>query len=92
MRMIRKDRYKLIYYPVGNRFQLFDLISDPNEMIDLSEDPSYNEIKCEAIKLLVNNMYGADKEWIVGDNLVGQKDKVFKSTANRGLSAQRGWR
>ena len=24
-RMVRDARYKLIYYPVGNRFQLFDL-------------------------------------------------------------------
>ena len=28
MRMIRADRYKLIWYPTGNRFQLFDLEKD----------------------------------------------------------------
>ena len=39
-RMIRAGRHKLIYYPVGNRVQLFDLESDPGELNDLagSED------------------------------------------------------
>ena len=30
-RMIRDEHYKLIYYPVGNRTQLFDLQEDPDE-------------------------------------------------------------
>ncbi|MEO7654009.1 MAG: sulfatase/phosphatase domain-containing protein, partial [Bryobacteraceae bacterium] len=35
-RMIRDDRWKLIWYPKVARFQLFDLKNDPWEMNDLS--------------------------------------------------------
>lgn len=35
-RMIRTDRWKLIHYPHLDRYQLFDLESDPSELVDLS--------------------------------------------------------
>ena len=35
-RMIRTDRWKYVRYPQANREQFFDLISDPNELRDLS--------------------------------------------------------
>jgi arylsulfatase A-like enzyme len=34
-RMIRTDRWKLIYYPKIDRWQLFDLKNDPLELVDL---------------------------------------------------------
>jgi len=34
-RMVRTERWKLIYYPYLQRLQLFDLMNDPNEMRDL---------------------------------------------------------
>jgi len=37
-RMIRTDHWKLIYYPQIDRYQLFDLKADPNELNDLSSD------------------------------------------------------
>ena len=37
-RMLRDQRYKLIYYPVGNHFQLFDLQNDPQELQNLDPD------------------------------------------------------
>ena len=40
-RMIRDDRWKLIWYPKLSRDQLFDLASDPNEMHDLSAEPQH---------------------------------------------------
>jgi choline-sulfatase len=40
-RMIRTDRWKLIYYPQLNRYQLFDLDVDPYELKDLSGDPQH---------------------------------------------------
>ncbi len=39
-RMMRTDRWKLIYYPKIDRFQLFDLQEDPWEMHDLSDTAS----------------------------------------------------
>lgn len=38
-RMIRTERWKLIYYPQIDRYQLFDLVSDPMEKLDLADDP-----------------------------------------------------
>jgi arylsulfatase A-like enzyme len=43
-RMIRTDRWKLIYYPHLDRSQLFDLESDPLEREDLSKDAAYEDI------------------------------------------------
>jgi arylsulfatase A-like enzyme len=37
-RMVRTDRWKLIHYPQIGRYQLFDLMSDPAELHDLSTD------------------------------------------------------
>lgn len=39
-RMIRDDRWKLIWYPKQNRRQLFDVIADPHELHDLIDDQS----------------------------------------------------
>jgi arylsulfatase A-like enzyme len=39
-RMIRTDRWKLIHYPHIDRWQLFDLVSDPFELKDLSNNPA----------------------------------------------------
>jgi arylsulfatase A-like enzyme len=35
-RMIRTDRWKLVYYPKLERYQLFDLRADPDELSDLA--------------------------------------------------------
>jgi len=40
-RMVRDQNCKLIWYPKVERFQLFDLGADPDEVKDLSEDEAY---------------------------------------------------
>ncbi len=40
-RMIRDQRYKLIWYPKAGRFQLFDLSRDPWELDNLAEKPAF---------------------------------------------------
>jgi choline-sulfatase len=47
--MIREGRYKYIYY-VGYPAQLFDLEADPEELVDLGQDPGHAELRaaCEA--------------------------------------------
>jgi len=42
-RMVRTQDYKLIYYPMIQRTQLFNLRKDPEELNDLSEDPAQAE-------------------------------------------------
>jgi len=42
-RMVRSQDYKLIYYPMIKRTQLFDMQADPLEMNDLSKKPEHAE-------------------------------------------------
>jgi arylsulfatase A-like enzyme len=42
-RMIRKDDYKLIVYPYAGVKRLFNLMDDPQEMVDLAADPDQME-------------------------------------------------
>lgn len=54
--MIRKDRYKLIYY-VGQDPQLFDLENDPEELNDLANEIEYAQVlkECEdELRSIVN--------------------------------------
>ena len=91
-RMVRTERYKIIYYPVGNRFHLFDLEEDPNELNDLSDDPAHSQIFEELATLLMDHLYGDDLGWIDHGRLIGVPDQEFEPKPNRGLTAQRGWR
>ena len=92
MRMIRSEQYKLIWYPTGNRVQLFDLEKDPQEMYDLSEFPRYADVRERLTNLLIQNLYGRDLEWVQDGRLVGEPDIAFAPSPNRGLANQRGWR
>jgi arylsulfatase A-like enzyme len=92
MRMIRSEQYKLIWYPTGNRVQLFDLEKDSQEMYDLSEFPKYADERERLTDLLIQNLYGRDLEWVKDGRLVGEPDKAFAPSPNRGLANQRGWR
>ena len=89
-RMVREGRYKLIYYAVGNRSQLFDLDADPHELHDLSRSPEHEEVLERLTQRMVGSLYGSDAEWLHEGQLVGLPDKPYVLQANRGLSGQRG--
>lgn len=46
-RMIRGERWKLIWYPKIGRYQLFDLQADPGELHDLSARPELEPVRVE---------------------------------------------
>jgi arylsulfatase len=92
LRMVRADKYKLIWYPTGNRFQLFDLDNDPDEMIDLSDDPEHAEVRNRLSHILVEELYGSDEKWVRDGKLVGEPDREYVLQPNHRLSGQRGWR
>ena len=89
-RMIRQGRHKLIYYPVGNRRQLFDVEADPFELRDLSGEAAHEGLLCELTEKLAGELYGGDEEWYVDGALAGRPNRRFKPGPNRGLSSQRG--
>ncbi len=102
-RMIRDKRYKLIYYAVGNKIQLFDLVNDPKETTDLSKSSNHREIIETLKQKLIEQLYNDDLNWVKDGKLVGLPDKEYsfvnsfknnetKNYKNRELLLQRGLR
>jgi arylsulfatase A-like enzyme len=60
-RMVRDERWKLLWYPKINRFQLFDLSKDPWEIDDLSDKPEH------AAKLAEMKKHLAAQQKLFGD-------------------------
>ncbi|MCZ7644762.1 MAG: sulfatase-like hydrolase/transferase [Planctomycetota bacterium] len=89
-RMLRDARYKLIYYPTGNRVQLFDLAHDPRELNDLAEDPAHAPAREQLTARLIENFYGGDEAWARDGKLAGLPDKPYAPRPNRAFSNQRG--
>jgi arylsulfatase A-like enzyme len=89
-RMIREGRHKLIYYPVGNRCQLFDIENDPRELHDLAGAESHADTLAHMSMHLMSNLYGGDEAWVQDGQLVGLPDQEWSPSANRNLSGVRG--
>lgn len=92
MRMIRAGSYKLIWYPVGNRFHLFDLTNDPHELRNLAGLPEFDGLRGDLEKMMLRHLYGTDKRWVRAGRLAGEPDRPFAPEPNRSLTGQRGWR
>ena len=89
-RMVRDARHKLIYYPVGNHFQLFDMHDDPRELVDLAADPAHAGVRERLTMLLRAEVYGSDAKWFDGETLVGKPDRPYHWAPHRSLNSQRG--
>lgn len=92
-RMVRDQRHKLIYYPAGNRVQLFDLHDDPDETRDLADNPAHAETRERLTNVLIDEMYDTDEHFINGGQLVGVPEiDVPDQPPARNMLNQRGWR
>jgi len=89
-RMIHDGRHKLVYYPAGNRCQLFDLEKDPDELTDVARDPAYGNTLGHLKSLLVASLYGSDLDWVTGGELTGLPNRRYRPAPNRGLGMTRG--
>jgi arylsulfatase A-like enzyme len=63
-RMVRDERWKLLWYPKIKRFQLFDLTSDPWEVNDLAADPA----QADRLRILIQRL--AEEQARLGDDRV----------------------
>lgn len=89
-RMAADGRHKLIYYPCGNVFQLFDLEKDPGEKVDLADDPAYGEVRKRLTDHLVAHLHGDDLGWLKDGQLVGVEEGSFSPAPDYELYNQRG--
>ena len=89
-RMITDCEYKLIWYPAGNRWQLFNLNDDPYEKNDLSNNQLYKKQLINLQDKLIKELYGCDKKWLKGNNFIGFKTSNSIPAPDRNLSGQRG--
>lgn len=89
-RMIRKGDWKLIYYPVGNMVQLFNLQDDPQEEHDRSADVDCAAVREALEQLLIEELYGGDEEWARDGKLTGLPDKEFSPSPDFSFNGQRG--
>ncbi|MFV0334815.1 MAG: sulfatase-like hydrolase/transferase [Tropicimonas sp.] len=90
-RMVRDARHKLIWYPAGNCFQLFDMQEDPLEQRDLAADPGQADVLARLQALLRGHLYGEDLELVDGERFIGLPAFEPAMGDNRGLSGQRGF-
>jgi len=89
-RMVRDDRYKLIYYPAGNVRQLFDLREDPYEYQDLVGSHAVKDDLHRLTSRLIDELYGDDLSWVQDGQLVGMPSPALDSASTRDLLLQRG--
>ena len=89
-RMIRMGDYKLIYYPWGSHFQLFDLKRDPKEQKNYIEKAGYTRIARRMKALLKENLYGSDTEWYKDGSWTGRDWGEYRPRYDAGLMNQRG--
>lgn len=89
-RMIHDGRFKLIWYPAGNHFQLFDLDTDPHEQHDLGKVPDHAPTLARLQSVLRGELYGSDLDYVEGETWIGCDARHAGPRPNRGLSGQRG--
>jgi len=89
-RMITDDQFKFIWYPAGNRVQLFDLKNDPGETSDLSKQAEFADHAARLTMKLIAELYGIDETWIQDGALKGFDAPIKIPPQSRNLSGQRG--
>ena len=90
MRMVCDGTWKLIWYPAGNKIQLFNRLADPQEKYNVAEHADNKKILSHLTEALIKELYGEDLNWVNEDNLIGFDPPILEKSHNRGLSGQRG--
>jgi arylsulfatase A-like enzyme len=91
-RMLHDGRHKLIWYPAGNRVQLFDLAADPHELRDVAAEPASAAVRATLTARLADAAWGRDvaQGWVRDGALVGYDPGPYQPKPDRSWSGQRG--
>ncbi|MFW5844971.1 MAG: sulfatase-like hydrolase/transferase [Planctomycetota bacterium] len=102
MRAIIEERFKCLWYPGGNRWQLFDLQEDPDELHDLSGDPAQADTLARMRGMIAARLRGRDQDdWVRDGQLVGMayehgrwagESLQARRSERPALPSHRGWR
>lgn len=80
--MVADQRYKLMY-AIGYRPMLFDLQADPNELVDLGDDPAYVDVR--------KRHYDALVHWsLTGHNAVTMPEARISAYADKNMQFRAG--
>jgi len=92
-RMVRDQRHKLIYYPCGNCFQLFDLSEDPDELHDLAGQEQSRGVLEKLQKQLASELDQGDREaWLKDGEWQGLPLPEREPLTDFSYGGQRGYR
>ena len=69
MQFLTDGRWKYAWYPTDGSEQLFDLETDPKEMVDLSSDPEFEEETTRWRAMLVRELAGRPEGFSDGQRL-----------------------
>ena len=102
---VRTERYKLMFFPRGRQWQLFDVEKDPQELASFHEDPEYGQILAalkkryadlrsfyEVNSAVIPATRGDEKWWRDRDNAVKKRAQEGNAElAFIGDSITQGW-
>ncbi|MFW5829288.1 MAG: sulfatase-like hydrolase/transferase [Planctomycetota bacterium] len=93
-RMLRSDEAKLIWYPQGNRVQLFDMQNDRDELHDLADDPASAACRADLERRLIERLPPDERSrWVSDGRLCACEPPPATGSMTaviRGLYNQRG--
>ena len=70
MQYLTDGRWKYIWLPGWNREQLFDLAKDPQELIDLVDDPAHSNELVKWRKRMIDELAGRPEGFTDGERLI----------------------
>lgn len=92
MRSVTDGRWKLIRYPPIDHEQLFDLENDPDELVNLAEDPAHQERRVLLRSLMAENHQAcADPHPLVVENPLRNKKANLTGRKRKPDGAQPDW-
>ena len=77
---VLNERYKLIWYPVQDRYQLFDYVADPHEQVNLYDQTDYAPVVLELTQKLVAYLANREEGFVADGRLVARPLSALVTT------------
>ena len=77
---VLNERYKLIWYPVQDRYQLFDYVADPYEQVNLYGQEAYAPVVLELTQKLIAYLANREEGFVEDGRLVARPLSALVTT------------